>query len=85
MDLNHIHHILTELGFSEKQQLAHGVLLRLLRITSQLPMIEFTHALETLETLTDAFKLEQRVNLTINHDHEEGKLIWIADLQNSSG
>lgn len=38
-------------------------------------MIEFTHALETLEMLTDAFKLEQRVNLTINHDHEEGKLI----------
>ncbi|XP_027212027.2 uncharacterized protein [Penaeus vannamei] len=71
LDLTSLAPLDTELGFSEKQQLAHGVLLRLLRITSQLPMIEFTHALETLEMLTDAFKLEQRVNLTINHDHEE--------------
>lgn len=61
----------SELGFTEKQQLAHGVLLRLLRVTSQLPMIEFSHALDTLETLTDAYKLEQRVNLTIRHDNEE--------------
>ncbi|XP_066963394.1 von Willebrand factor A domain-containing protein DDB_G0286969-like [Macrobrachium rosenbergii] len=61
----------TELGFNEKTQLAHGVLLRLLRVTSQLPMIEFTHALDTLEMLADAFKLEQRVNLTISQDEDE--------------
>ncbi|XP_042243614.1 uncharacterized protein LOC121880477 isoform X2 [Homarus americanus] len=70
-DLSQILPLDTELGFNEKQQLAHGVLLRLLRVTSQLPMIEFSHALDTLETLTDAYQLEQRVNLTISHDHEE--------------
>ncbi|KAK8392779.1 hypothetical protein O3P69_014898 [Scylla paramamosain] len=70
-DLSMLTPLDTELGVSEKQQLAHGVLLRLLRVTSQLPMIQFSHALDTLETLTDAYKLEQRVNLTISHDHEE--------------
>ncbi|XP_045624651.2 uncharacterized protein [Procambarus clarkii] len=70
-DLSQIVPLDTELGFTEKQQLAHGVLLRLLRVTSQLPMIEFTHALETLETLTDAYQLEQRVNLSISHNREE--------------
>ncbi|XP_045107056.1 uncharacterized protein LOC123501985 isoform X2 [Portunus trituberculatus] len=70
-DLSMLAPLDTELGVSEKQQLAHGVLLRLLRVTSQLPMIQFSHALDTLETLTDAYKLEQRVNLTISHDHEE--------------
>ncbi|KAK3865113.1 hypothetical protein Pcinc_029250 [Petrolisthes cinctipes] len=70
-DLSTLAPLDTELGFTEKQQLAHGVLLRLLRVTSQLPMIEFSHALDTLETLTDAYKLEQRVNLTIRHDNEE--------------
>lgn len=64
--------LFSELGFSEKMHLAHGVLLRLLRVTSQLPMTEFSHALDTLETLTDAYKLEQRVNLSISHDNEEG-------------
>ncbi|XP_071550422.1 uncharacterized protein [Panulirus ornatus] len=70
-DLSSIVPLDTELGFNEKQQLAHGVLLRLLRVTSQLPMIEFSHALDTLETLTDAYQLEQRVNLTICRDQEK--------------
>nr|XP_053650955.1 uncharacterized protein LOC128701315 isoform X2 [Cherax quadricarinatus] len=70
-DLSQLVPLDTELGFNEKQQLAHGVLLRLLRVTSHLPMIEFSHALDTLETLADAYQLEQRVNLTISHDHEE--------------
>ncbi|XP_076057968.1 uncharacterized protein LOC143035181 isoform X6 [Oratosquilla oratoria] len=64
----------TELGLSEKQHLAHGILLRLLRVTSQLPMTEFSHALETLETLTDAFTLRQRVSVNIDHgDNEESE------------
>ncbi|XP_068246666.1 uncharacterized protein [Palaemon carinicauda] len=72
----------TELGFNEKTQLAHGVLLRLLRVTSQLPMIEFTHALDTLEMLADAFKLEQKVNLTISQGEEESKEGELKNLDN---
>ncbi|XP_050720963.1 uncharacterized protein LOC127000892 [Eriocheir sinensis] len=78
-DLSMLTPLDTELGVSEKQQLAHGVLLRLLRVTSQLPMIQFSHALDTLETLTDAYKLEQRVNLTISHDHEEESEMYPHD------
>lgn len=61
----------TELAFSSKQQVAHGILLGLLRVTSQLPMVEFSHALETFEMLTDALKLGQRVHLSIRNDEED--------------
>ncbi|CAL4109897.1 unnamed protein product, partial [Meganyctiphanes norvegica] len=66
----------TELGFSEKQQLAHGVLLRLLRVTSHLPMVEFSHAIDTCEMLTDAIKLGHRVHLSIRHDEEDDDISY---------
>ncbi|KAK7074507.1 hypothetical protein SK128_018088 [Halocaridina rubra] len=61
----------TELPVSDKTQLVHGVLLKLLNITSRMPMTKFTDALDSLELLSDAFSLEQRVNITISQDEDE--------------
>lgn len=59
----------TELGECSKQRVAQGVLLQLLRATTQLDMVEFSYAMETLGTLTDALRLKQRVQLSIQRDN----------------
>ena len=63
----------TELGLIEKQQMSQNVLLPLLKTLSQLPMTNLSHALETIDTLTDALKLGKKVELSISQENENGK------------
>lgn len=60
----------TELGEYSKQRVAQRVLVQLLRTTTQLPMVEFSHAMDTIVTLTDALRLKHRVQLSIHHDED---------------
>jgi len=58
--------------------MAQQVLVQLFKTTTELPMVEFSDALETLGTLTDAFKMKQKVQLSIKRD---GRKIYKIESQ----
>ncbi|KAF2354602.1 hypothetical protein FHG87_014647 [Trinorchestia longiramus] len=57
----------TELGECAKTRFAQRMMLQLLRTTARLPMVEFSHAMDTIATLTDALRLKHRVELSVRN------------------